>query len=1083
MQHLRGRCLRSLLLAVLLTTVLFGQADRGTITGTVKDASGAVIPGSSVTIRSEGTGQAIELTANEAGVYVSGPLRPGVYTVEARNPGFQPSAKRFTLEITQRAVVDFELQVGQVTEVVEVQDVAPILQTETATLSGLRTERAVKDLPLNGRNFAQLIQLSAGVTPAQTQQGGSPITMKRGVTGNSVNGARLEENNFLVDGVSNAENHNGLGILIFPSIDAIEEFRVESSVSDVQFGRGGGGTINVVYKSGTQEFHGTLYEFLRNDELDAKNFFDAADEPIPKFRQNQFGGTIGGPLFPQQSQKSTFFFFSYEGLRVRQGQTFVSTLPTPEFRQGDFSASDQRIFDPLTQRRLDDGAIVRDPFPNNTIPTERIDPVGRNILDLFPQPNRPGAGVANNFLSNPVRSIDGDKFDIKIDHVISSTDTIFGRWSYSDDDLVEPSFLPAPAVGAGPGVPGPADQPVNQVVIGETHMFSPTVTNEARAGWTRLNLRSFNPNFGRNVSEEIGVPGANVPGDELTSGLSIFGISGFRNLGGNGFSPAIIVSDNFQFNDNLQIVRGRHTFKFGGEYQRRRYNAFQSSVLRGNMSFSTGFSQNPANAQGTGLGAADVLLGKPSSGVIRFLNGTRGFRRNEFSLWAQDTWKATDKLTVVLGLRYEVYDGWPWTEVNNRQYNLNFETGELFRVPTGSGLEGDFNNLGPRIGIAYRVTPKTVFRAGYGIYYSAPQWDVTRNLAANPPEFIVSSFNNDEQDFQGARPASQGFDRPAAGTIEGGTLRALDPTSRIPMTQQWNASLQRELPNNISFTAAYVGTKGTALQGFPDINQAVPGDGPVNLRRAYPQFDTISGLQTRFNSIYHGLQLQAERRFSEDLGLIAAYTWSHVIDDVGAQFGNVLNFRDISMDRGSAGFDLRNRLSVSASYSLPFEARSRTLDQIIGGWRVNAIVSIFDGIPFTVGSAVNTLNIASGNRANRIGDGNLPGDQETLDRFFDTSAFAAPGFRQFGNSGRNILVGPNTRQVDFSLFKDFDLTADGEKRLQFRAEFFNLFNRPQFNNPNSTFGTPGFGSISSAGSPLTLQRISRQIQFALKLLF
>ena len=713
------------------------QLDTGTITGTVRDSSGASVPNAQVSVRSVATDQAEELTASDQGVYVSPPLRPGQYTVTVTAQGFEKIAKRLQLDVSQRAVVDFDLKLGAVTQEVAVVDATPVLQTEAVTLSNLRSEKAIRDLPLNGRNFAQLLQLSAGVMPAQTQTTGSPITMKRGVTGNSVNGTRLEENNYLVDGINNTENHNGLGILIFPSVDAIAEFRVESSVSDAQFGRGGGGTVNLIYKSGSKDFHGNLYEFFRNSALDAKNYFDRATDPIPPYKQNQFGGTLGGPALPWTRENNTFFFLSYEGTRVRQAQTLISSVPTAAFRNGDFSAAPQRIFDPRTQTQTGPNQFVREAFPGNRIPLNRIDPVGRNLLNLFPLPNF-GSGVANNFLFNPVRSITGNKFDLKIDRSFSQADAGFIRYSTSSDDLDEPSFLPAPAVGNGPGVPGPAQQPVHQIVASETHIFTPSLTNEARAGWTRLNLRALNLNYGQYPTADAGVPGGNVPGDILTSGLSIFSISGLRDLGDNGFTPAVVVSDNLQFSDNVNFIRGNHSFKFGGDVQRRRYNAFQSDVLCGSMAFSGTYTQDPNSRTGTGLGAADALLGLPISGQIRYLTGTRGFRRTELGFYMQDVYKATQKLTVTLGLRYENFIGWPWTEVADRMYQFAPGKQDVVRVGTEgiprSGVRPDNNNLSPRVGLAYRLLPKTVFRVAYGMYYSAPQWDITRNLAANPPE-------------------------------------------------------------------------------------------------------------------------------------------------------------------------------------------------------------------------------------------------------------------------------------------------------------------------------------------------------------
>jgi outer membrane receptor protein involved in Fe transport len=1072
-----------LVLTICASVPASAQVDAGTIAGTVRDASGAVLAHAQVSLENSGTGQRVELLTNAEGIYVSPPLRYGLYLVTIAAPGFEKTAKRVQLDVSQRAVVDFDLKLAGITQEVNVIDATPVLQTESTTLSNLRTEKAIKDLPLNGRNFAQLLQLSAGVMPAQTQTTGSPTTMKRGVTGNSVNGMRLEENNFLVDGISNIENHNGLGILIFPSIDAIAEFRVEASVSDAQFGRGGGGTVNLVYKSGTKDFHGNVYEFFRNARLDAKNYFDRPNDPIPPFKQNQFGATLGGPLFPWAANKKTFFFFSYEGMRVRQAQTLISTVPTAAFREGDFPAAPQRIFDPLTQREIAPGQFARDQFPGNRIPANRINQVGRNLLDLYPLPNL-GLGVANNFLFNPVRSITGNKVDVKIDQTFSERDVAFVRYSYGNDDLLEPSFLPAPAVGNGPGVPGPAAQPVNQVVASETHIFSPSVSNEARAGWTRLNLRAFNPNYGRYVSHELGVPGGNIPGDVLTSGLSIFTISGLQALGDNGFSPAVIVSDNLQFSDNLNYIRGKHSFKFGGELQRRRYNAFQSDVLRGSMAFSGAYTQDPLSRGNTGLGAADALLGRPASGVIRFLNGTRGFRRTELGFYAQDVYKATSRLTFTFGLRYENFLGWPWTEVADRMHQFLPETQDVVRVGTQgvprSGVRADNNNFSPRVGLAYRFAPKTVLRTAYGLYYSAPQWDTTRNLAANPPEFIVSSFTNDQFNFAGARTVEMGFDRPPLGSVQG-ALRAVDMDARTSYTQQWNFAIQQELPGSLSLTAAYVGTKGTKLQGYPNMNQPVPGTGALANRRPYPRFENIQTIQNRFDSVYHGVQVTGERRFAGGLALQVAYTYSHAID-VTDQFGGIMDIRNIELERGNAPFDVRHRMVTSWNYELPFRARG-PLRHAFGGWQVNGILSLYDGLPFTVNSATNTLNIGSGTRADRLREGSLPDGERTIQRWFDTSAFTAPGLQAFGNSGRNILRGPGTKQLDLSLFKVFPLGSDEIRRVEFRTEFFNLTNTPQFNNPNGTFGSAGFGTISAAGAPLTLQRTPRQIQFALKLYF
>jgi hypothetical protein len=1059
----------------------YSQVDTGTISGVVRDSAGAVVPDAKVTITNDATAQRVALLSNESGLFLSGPLRPGSYVVEVEARGFSKAAKRIPLEVNERASLMFAMEVGAVTETVTIQAEVPVLQTETATLSDVRTERAVKDLPLNGRNFTQLIQLSAGAIPSMSQSTGLQVVQKRGIPNVSINGSRHWQNNILIEGISNMENHNGNGILLYPSVDAILEFRVESSVADVQSGRGGGGTVNLVYKSGSRDFHGGLYWFLRNSAFDAKNYFDRPNDPIPPFRMNQFGAFLGGPLLPSTRER-TFFFLNYEGNRVRQAQTYISSVPTAAFRRGDFSAFSRQIFDPLTQR-AQGNTFVRDQFPGNVIPANRLDRVGVNLLNLYPLPNL-GSGEVNNYLANPVRPNDGDRVDFKIDHIISPMDTMFVRVSRGNDTLVEPSFLGDPAVGGGPGVPGTAEQPVVQVVASETHVFSPAVINEARAGWTRLNLRQLPLTYGKNITSDVGVPGSNDPGDVFTSGLALFDIAGVASLGDSGFSPAVVVSDNIQFGDTLNWNRGSHAVKFGGEFQRRRYNALQSNVFRGRMALSGVYTQNPAAIAGSGSGMADALLGKPINGSIRFLRGTRGYRRTEYSFFAQDVWKVTPKLTLTLGLRYDNFGAGPWTEVNNRMYQFVPALQNVVRagtdgIPRG-GIEGDNNNFSPRVGIAYRANSKTVIRAAGGVFYTPLLSDVTRNLGANPPEFVSYAFNNNQFDYAGARPLSAGFERPVQGTVAG-DLRALDFTARTPYTAQWNIAIQRELIAATSMTVAYVGNKGTKLQGFPDINQPVPGTTPVAQRRPFPAFTTINSLATRFNSSYNALQVTFDRRFGSGLQFQGSYVYSHMIDDIGATDANAspLMVYNSRLDRGNSDLNVPHRVVASWLYQLPIKF-SGWKDTAFGGWQINGILTLSDGLPFDL-SSPNTTNCC-GSRPDRIGNGSLPDSERTINRWFDTSAFREPGFLQFGNAGRNILQGPGTKQLDFSTFKKFRFGAEG-RWLEFRGELFNITNTPQFNNPNGAVGSPAFGRITSAGSPISLQRTSRQVQFGLKLYF
>ncbi len=1075
----------TLLLMVLIAAGagMFAQVDTGTISGLVRDPSGAGMPGVQLSIRDEATGLATTVATNSAGLYVSPPLRVGTYVVEANAKGFETSAKRVRLDLSERFELDFDLVVGAVSSTVAVKDVAGTLQTESATLSNLRSEQTVKDLPLNSRNFAQLITLSAGAMPAQTQQATAPITMKRGVTGVSIDGTRLEENNFLIDGINDNENHNGLGILIFPIVDAIEEFRVEESSANAQFGRGGGGTINLTYKSGGKDYHGGLFEFFRNSDLDAKNFFDSKSAPIPEFRLNQFGGFIGGRVNPRGKDPKTFFFFDYQGQRIRQGQTDLDSVPTAAFRNGDFSAAPQLVFDPLTTVQNAQGQYTRQQFPGNIVPASRIDPVGQNILNIYPAPNL--AGLTNNFLYNPVRITTANDWDLKFDHRFSDNDAAWVRYSSSKNDLTEPSLMPAPANGNTSA--GLNDQPVKQVVISETHIFSASSFNEARFGFSRLNLRSFQLNYGKDVSAQIGIPGSNVPGDILTSGLAGILTTGLTSLGDGGV-PAIIVSENYQWDDNLTKIKGKHTLKFGVQVRRLRYNAFQSLMPRGSLTFTAFYTTNPAAPNGTGLGAAEDILGRPQSGVIAYVQGTRGFRRTEAAAYAQDDIKVSRNLTLNFGLRWEDYIGWPWVEVDNRMYDFVPATQTVAQVGTAgiprSGVNGNNHNFGPRAGLAWQPLDKTVVRVGYGIFYSAPQFDVTRNLAANPPEGISTSFTNNQFDFPGARPASAGFIRPASGSLANAALNYVDPNSDMPSTQQWNVSVQRQLPLSLGLTVAYVGTKGTHLEARPDINQPVPGTSAIASRRPYPLFQGILTSENIDNSIYNGLQVTLERRLARSLGMLLTYTYSHGIDDSSGDYNAFENSYNRNLDRGNSDFDVRNRFSASWTWALPFHS-SGMMNRVVGGWQLNGILSLFPGLPFSVNSASNTLNNGSSSRASLLPgvNGALPADQRTIAEWFNIAAFTAPGPQQFGNTGRNILRGPGTAQADMSLFKDFPFTKNEARRLQVRAEFFNVTNTPQFNNPNTTVGTAPAGTVTSSGSPFLFQRLSREIQLALKLYF
>ncbi|MBI4873495.1 MAG: TonB-dependent receptor [Acidobacteria bacterium] len=1079
----------------LLAAVGYAQTDTATLAGTVHDPTGAVVAGASVALRSQGTGLTQRVETNELGQYVSPPLRPGDYRVTVEKPGFRRAVSEVALSVGSRTALNFRLQLGAVEEQVTVEATAALIESESSTVGNLRTETEVRNLPLNTRNFSQLIGLAAGSVPAQLQAGGLAITAQRGTVAFSVNGIGFRANNYRVDGLDNMENHNGQGILIYPPVEAIQEFRVQTSVSSAEFGRGGGGSINVAYKSGTRELHGSLFEFLRNGALDAKNFFDPPGK-IPAFRMNQFGATLGGPvLFPgyNRNRDKTFFFFSYEGERRNQALTYLVTVPLPAFKQGDFSASSLRIFDPLTTRPNPAGqSQIRDQFPGNRIPANRLDRVGQNLMNLFPEPNR--TGPVNNFGSNPGQPVTRNNYDFKIDQNFSPRDQAFFRLSRHFSDFDVPGSLPLPAVGTTNA--NTVKFPLAQFVSSYTRTFTPTLVNELRAGVTRLSSQARHLNWGRNVSDEVGIPGVNVSEDPYASGLTRVNLAGYEGLGDSGFRPAIIVSENYQFNEALTWVRGAHTFKFGGEIGRRRYNIFQDNNIHGDLTFGPIYTTNPASAAGTGISLADLLLGKPSAGIIAYTTGTRGYRRTEFGFFAQDTWKLSPSLTLTYGLRYEAYPSYPWIEVGNRMAYFRRDLANVFpvsspEIPQRSGARNDWNNWGPRFGLAWKLRDSTVVRAAYGIFYSAESIPATSLGGANPPFVGAFAFNNNQFDFAGARFASQGFERPVGLTFSplGAALQSIDPGLRQPYVQQWNFGLQQTLPARIVFGASYVGTGGRKLALTPNINQPVPGAAAVATRRPFPQFNNISQTETSGSSSYHSLQLTADRRLRGGLNFQLAYTWAHSIGN-GDFLGGRQNLYDLRSERGNGNYDLRHRLTFSNTWQLPFghgrkygSSISRAADLVLGGWALNGISSFYGGLPFTPGSAVNTLNGSGSQRPDRIANGALSDSERTVLRWFDAAAFRTPAPFTFGNSGVNILTGPGTAQFDLAAAKSFSLSKDARRGIEFRGEMFNIFNTPQFNNPNASIGSQQAGVISSAGSKSTFQRTSRQVQMVLKLRF
>ncbi len=1056
----------------------FSQFELGSIAGLVTDPQKAPVAGATVDIKSLTTNVNRQVTTSASGEYNSLPLQPGRYSITVHQQGFRDRSVEVTLGVSQRLQADLSLELGAVNEQVVVSASGGTIETASSEIGQVRAAKEIVDLPLNTRNFTQLVQLAPGVlTGVGGASGLLGYTSGRGTNGAVINGAPVEDVTYLIDGINSVDTDAGV-LIFFPPVDSIYEFKVQTSSAPAAYG-GGQGIINVTYKSGTNELHGTAYEFLRNSAFDAKNFFDSPINPIPPFKLNQFGFNLGGPvIIPHlfNGKNKLFFFADYEGKRVRQAQTFLSTVPIAPFRTGDFSALLPKtvLLDPRTNPRT--------PFPGNVIPPSAINPTSARMIALYPQPNLPGQ--INNFLYNPVQTNQVDQFDIRSDYRTEKS-SIFGRFSYETADTFNPGNLPEPAVGAGPGRPGRVLIPSKQAVIGYGRSIGSAKYYELRLGYSRMiqGIYDSDTKF-PTLAEDLGIPNAN--GHGAAPGLSTTNISGMTGLG-DGAGSLQKINNNWEIDQAFSWVHDRHELKFGFDYMSRRFAFISPGAPAGSFTFSGVYS---------GFGLSDFLLGHPITSrldVSQFFN----LQRFYYSWYVQDNWRVNSKFSINMGLRNDSITS--WKERHNRLAGFVPTNGGTL-VPVGtepftgdSVLKGRPMQLGPRLGLAYTLTPKTVIRAGGGIFYSFKTVTSGNSLAKNAPFSGTLLTTNDASNFAGANPISAGFpaDRPAVWPIQGSGFYYWPQDGKTSTMYEWNVNVQRELAANMVVSAAYVGGKGTYVDVVGlNINQPFPGPGAVVSRRPYPNLSDSTGVVPWGNSVYNSLQTTFERRMGS-VRFSGSWTWAHSIDDTSGESSNspIQNSRNLAAQRGNSTFDVRHKLTVSGTYELPFgkgkrwlRAAPRPLEWITGGWQLNNIATFMTGLPFTPTMQTSNLNTGSGTQfPNRIASGVLPSSERSIDRWFDSSAFVAPAQYTFGNSGRNILYGPGTKQIDISLFKSFAFAE--RRRVEFRAEAFNALNTPQFNNPNSSIGFTGVGKITSAGSPTVYQRTSRQIQLALKIYF
>jgi carboxypeptidase family protein len=1097
--------LASTLLLLLWPALAHAQVTTADLVGTVKDSSGAVLPGARVVITNQATGVSRSATTGADGNYIFTSLQPGVYTLSAEIAGFRKVERTgVQLQVNQRAQVDLGLEIGGVGETVVIEGTAPLLESQSSVLGSVIQEKQVQDLPLNGRNFVQLATLSPGVSGAGSGMRGTimsgtrPDDLRPG-TELFVNGNRENSNNYLIDGIDN-NTRLTLVIVMRPNVEAIREFKVQTNLYSADQGRNPGGQVNVVTKSGGNTVHGAAYEFLRNDRFDANNFFsNRAGQPKPPFKQNQFGGAIGGPIIKNR----TFFFADYDGFRQDQGRVFVNTVPTLKMRQGDFSELSTPIYDPLTTVAGPGGTFTRAPFPGNIIPRSRWDPVTSKLMNAYPLPST--SALSNNLVTSPTRTQDWNQFDVRVDHTQSERDNFLARYSWSKTATTNPFTFPdvqlpglSKEVGLGneDTFAGTSGLVAQHAVLGWVHVFSPRLVLDTRVGYNRFNLdfAQAGVEVGDQLGEQLGVPNSNQQDEQ--NGIPIFSPAGYTGIGQSRSLPILRKESTYQYVANLTYVADKHTIKSGFDVRRRHMGEFQTNRGNGRFNFSSNITNNPANNTG-GHVMASFLLGAPSLIEQDYLLADVAIRGTEYGFYVADDWRASQKLTLNIGLRYELDT--PFSEKSNQWASFDPQTATVLvagrnGVSETAGLKTFYKAFAPRLGFAYQLGRHTVVRGGAGIFWNTPGngGNVLR-LHRHVPFGPIYSFNPGNQ-FVTRRvsdgfPAIPALNLASADTPTGSVIGA-DPDYQPGYARQFNLTIERELASSLLLKASYVGNQGRHLDTSYNLNQAVPGPGAVNNRRPFfavrPTLADVTWAVSDGTADYHALQFSAEKRLSNGLSGLLAYTWSHSIDTVGQSFGGGADGplpqdpRNRLADRGNSPFDIRHRLTIAWNYQLPFGKGRRWLSgdgpaaYVLGGWQINGINTFQTGLPFTPTLNAAVANTGTGSRPDRIGDGGTLADP-TVDRWFDISAFATPATFTFGNAGRNILYGPGRRNFDFSLFKDFPVSD--RLKVQFRAECFNVFNTPQFDLPNAAIGAGNAGTITAiVGTP-------RQIQFGAKIVF
>jgi len=1086
------------------------QSGHAEVSGQVTDQKAAVLPDAAVTLTELSTSRGLRATTGPTGSYAFTSVPPGTYNMTVELAGFKRAVRPGVRLVTgERIRLDVVLEIGGLTETVTVAGDASLLRTETGSLGHVVSNEKIVGLPLNGRSFVQLTSLVPGVA------------LPPGSAFPRINGGRPRTNEYLFDGVSVLQPEPGQ-VAFFPIVDAIREFKVETNSPPAEFGRFNGGVINLTTRSGSNELHGSAFEFFRHEALNARNFFaprtaDTRDAPL--FRRNQFGFVLGGPIV----RNRTFFFADYQGTRQRIGRVRISTVPTALQRQGVFTESVGRvpvIYDPKTTQPAPGGGFIREPFLNNTIPQSQIDPVARARLERYPLPT--SAGTANNYRRIGNEEQDQHQYDVRVDHHFSVRDRLFGRFSNFTDLTVPVTPLPDGSGNLTAGAIGRSDTLGRSFATSYVHVFSDRILNEVRVGYTRRALDRAGAVLDDPGESALGIPG--VPANAaFQNALPTFLIDGFQQLGSPASTFSDFRTDLTQIVDVISFQHGRHLLKAGVDVRWSRLDVIQPPSPTGSLRFSALFTDLPG-VTGTGSSLASFLLGQVQDFTIDLQQKVLRPRAMTQEYFVQDDWKATDRLTVNAGLRYTL--NFPSTELDDQGAIFNLESEQLEYlgqngVPRSARALHKLN-LGPRVGLAYRLTDRTVVRSGYGIVWidlsgiTTPFINPYFPFLQTVTERSVDNINPAFQLANGPRIAAIPLTRDA-GLGQG--VFTVDRDLGSGYVQQWNLSVQRELGRNLAFEIGYTGSKITHV-GIPNTNinqltveqltlgtallEQVPNPyfgqiprsssigGPTvaraQLLRPYPRFTTVSFYRNNVGDTrYHGVQVKLDKRFSGGHSFLVSYTRSKLLDDASSVFdatvlaGPVANYPvadsfNRELERDVSNGDIPNNLVAAFIYRLPGVRRNRLFAAILDEWELAGILSLQSALPLPVTQATN-FNAFAGfgtQRPNRVGNPELPSPERTIARWFDTSAFAvAPQFT-IGNSSRNPIRGPAFRSLDLALVRK--VAVAGDASLEFRAEAFNVTNRPPLGAPNTVLGTPGFGSITSAGDP-------RVIQVAVKVIF